>query len=336
MLEKPDLDENVLISGLERAYPLSLEGLEFLPLGADPSAAVYRTWATNGSAYFVKLKRGGFDRASVTLLNFFSAQGLRHIISPLATRRGEPWTRLNAFTVVVYPFVAGRDGYAVPLSAETWLELGRTLKQLHTLELPSTLKRHLQSETYDARWREQVRDILSSLERLTFTDETSVALASCLRDKRAEILELVAHAERFARDLRERTLEFVLCHADLHAGNLLLDDAQNFYIVDWDAPILAPKERDLMFVGGGLGFKGHTPEEEQALFYKGYGQADVDPVALAYYRFERIVQDIAVYGDELVQHRGSDEDRKASLGYLKANFESGGTIERAYAADIKA
>jgi hypothetical protein len=42
-----------------------------------------------------------------------------------------------------------------------------------------------------------------------------------------------------------------LCHSDIHAGNILIDVNDDFYIVDWDNPILAPKEHDLMFIGGG-------------------------------------------------------------------------------------
>ena len=83
-----------------------------------------------------------------------------------------------------------------------------------------------------------------------------------------------------------------MCHSDIHAGNILIDANGALYIVDWDNPVLAPKERDLMFIGGGQEFAGHTAQEEETLFYRGYGQTQIDPIALAYYRYERIIQDI--------------------------------------------
>ena len=46
------------------------------------------------------------------------------------------------------------------------------------------------------------------------------------------------------------------------AGNLLIDAKGSLYIVDWDHPIMAPKERDLMFVGGGVGSAWYRPQEE--------------------------------------------------------------------------
>jgi len=169
---------------------------------------------------------------------------------------------------------------------------------LHTLNVPPTLLRNVRREAFDASGRNKVKAFLSRLEPTAFADATARETAAFMQARRADLLELVRHAEHFARTLPGRALERVVCHADLHAGNLLLDGT-DFYIVDWDDPILAPKERDLMFISGGQGFAGYTPEEEERLFYEGYGQVQVDPVALAYYRFERIVQDVAVYCDEL-------------------------------------
>ena len=111
-----------------------------------------------------------------------------------------------------------------------------------------------------------------------------------------------------------------MCHSDIHAGNILIGADDAFYIVDWDNPILAPKERDLMFVGGGQGFTGHTPQEEETLFYRGYGETQIDPVALAYYRYERIIQDIAVYCEQLFLSDEGGEDRAQALRHFASNF----------------
>ena len=73
-----------------------------------------------------------------------------------------------------------------------------------------------------------------------------------MRAKRAEIDHLVRRAGELALALQARPLEFVLCHSDVHAWNLLISTDGELYIVDWDNPILAPKERDLMFIGGGV------------------------------------------------------------------------------------
>ena len=124
-----------------------------------------------------------------------------------------------------------------------------------------------------------------------------------------------------------------MCHADLHAGNLLIDECGALYIVDWDTAILACKERDLMFPGGGLGGGWRTAEEEEIPFYQGYGQTQVDPFALAYYRYERIIQDVEIYCEQLLLSSAGGDDREQALRYCLSNFLPGGTIELAYRSE---
>ncbi len=70
------------------------------------------------------------------------------------------------------------------------------------------------------------------------------------RTNEDEIHRLVDGAEQLAQMLQNDSHSCVLCHSDIHAGNVLIDQSNAIYIVDWDAPIMAPKERDLMFIGG--------------------------------------------------------------------------------------
>jgi len=154
-----------------------------------------------------------------------------------------------------------------------------------------------------------------------------------LRTKRAEVLDLVERAERLAEELQAREPEFILCHSDIHAGNILIDGNGAFYIVDWDNPILAPKERDLMYAGGGQFLNTRTPQEEETLFYEGYGQTEIDPAALAYYRYERIVQDISEFCQDIFLTDEGGEDREQAFYYLSSNFLPGGVIEIAYRSD---
>ena len=67
MLEKPDLPDRIILAGLQEAYGLQAYQLTFLPLGADVNTAVYRAVARDGAAYFLKLRKVGFDPISVTV-----------------------------------------------------------------------------------------------------------------------------------------------------------------------------------------------------------------------------------------------------------------------------
>ncbi|MDQ2996735.1 MAG: aminoglycoside phosphotransferase family protein, partial [Chloroflexota bacterium] len=104
------------------------------------------------------------------------------------------------------------------------------------------------------------------------------------------------------------------------------------FIVDWDTLILAPKERDLMFVGAGIDAVWRS-ERERALFYQGYGAAKIDSQALAYYRYERIVEDIVAYCQQLLLTDEGGQDRQEGLRQLVGQFEPGAVIEIAFASD---
>ena len=256
MLEKPDLPDAKIVACLQGQYGLPVAHVAFLPLGADQQTAVYRAVAGDGTSYFCKLRRGGFDEIAVALPRCLHDQGIVHVIAPLPTRTGQLWTSLDGFKVVLYSFVEGHSGFEVGLSDRHWVEFGAALKRIHTRVLPPALVRRIPRETYAPQWREAVEAVLAHVEHGAFEDPVAAKLAVFLRARRCEIRDLVARAARLARVLQARSMECILCHSDIHAGNLLIDVHGALYIVDWDDPILAPKERDLMFVGGGLGGMG--------------------------------------------------------------------------------
>jgi spectinomycin phosphotransferase len=333
MLEKPDLQDDAIVARLQDAYGLSIDQVAFLPIGADRSTAVYRAVTSDGTSYFAKLRQGAFDETSVALPRYLSDQSIAQIIAPLRTVTGELWASLGGYLVILYPFIEGRNGFEVALTDRQWVDFGAALKRIHTVQVDSVLVKHIRRESYSPRWRKAVRAFLEHIDDTSYNEPVAAKLAAFLSAKRNEVLDLVARAERHAETLRSRSLEFVLCHYDIHAGNILIDTTTNaFYIVDWDDPILAPKERDLMFIGGGVGGVWNTPREE-ALFYQGYGSAEIDPVALAYYRYERIIEDIAVYCEQLLLTDEGGRDREQSLEYLRSNFAPNNTIEIAYRSD---
>ena len=333
MLEKPDFPDTLILDFLLAEYALQAVQFDFLPLGADQNTAVYRLHSSTQAVYFVKLRRGNFEEIAVTLPEYMHAQGIREIIAPLPAQKGKLWGELGAFKVILYPFVEGTNGYEARLSESQWIRFGKALKAIHTLRVPEAIRGQIQRETYPPAARQSVRKILEKIEHGAFEDPIAAQAAAFLQSNASVILDLLMRADSLAAVLQTCSEEFIVCHSDLHAGNLLVDADDNLYIVDWDNPILALKERDLMFVGGAQFGADRTPQEEQALFYGSYGPIQLNPTALAYYRYERILQDIAAFGEQLFFTNEGGADRLQSLRYLKSNFDPNNVIEIAYASD---
>ena len=158
-------------------------------------------------------------------------------------------------------------------------------------------------------------------------------MALFLKSKSSEILKLVERAEKLAITIQKQPLEYILCHADIHGWNLIVDKEGALYIVDWDTLIFAPKERDLMFVGAGIWDSDRTVTEEVSLFYQGYGQTQVNQEAICYYRFERIIQDIGDYCEYIFLSDEGGDDRMQCFEHLQPVFLPNGAIERACQSD---
>ncbi len=156
-----------------------------------------------------------------------------------------------------------------------------------------------------------------------------------MKSKRDEITHLIERTEQLASELQSKPLELVLCHTDIHGRNILIsdDDKLHVVIVDWDNPILAPKERDPMFIGGGID-EIWKSEREEAMFYEGYGKTEINLFALTYYRYERVIEDLAVICEQLLLPDEGGADRERSYGWFISNFEPGQTIEIANKTDM--
>lgn len=293
MLEKSKIKDEQIINCLRDEYGLSIEKISFLPLGADVNTSVYRVMTKNGTNYFVKVRKGDFNEASVTIPSFLSTSGINQVIPTLTTQNGQLWANIDPFKLTLYPFVEGQAGLDIKMSKQQWFEFGIALKQFHTTDIPLNMTNSIQRDDFSSWWRDTIKMHLEHVEKEVFNGPIKVEAADFLKSKKAETLEVVKRAEQLARMLQEELPEFILCHSDIHGYNLLIDNNGELYIVDWDGLTFAPKERDLMFIGGGHGNSGYTPQEEEAMFYQGYGETNINQIAIAYYRYERIILDIA-------------------------------------------
>ncbi|HEX7863665.1 MAG TPA: aminoglycoside phosphotransferase family protein [Variovorax sp.] len=322
MLTPPDLPREAIAQCLADAYGLRATRIEFLPLGADVNSAVFRIDASDGTAYFLKLRRVDFDKLAVAVPAFLHHEkGIEAVMAPLPTMNQQLSVPSHGFDWALYPFFEGDNGFERTLTNRQRTALGTALGAIHRTELPETLSTTLPKERYDHHWREGVRRYQRRFINGVKGDDIVERFLAFWEEHAEEIDTIVYRSEQLASILLERPPQLVLCHSDLHAGNVLVGNNDRLSIVDWDTLILAPKERDLMFIGGGVGHVWNQPREE-ALFYEGYGakKEDIDLVALAYYRYERITKDLLEFCDQMFDATASTEDREEGLRQMKSQF----------------
>lgn len=325
MIEKV-ISAQQIIDCLNINYGINVTTLTLLTLGADIDASVYKAQAHDNSTYFVKIKHGRRYDIGVIVQQLLHDAGIQEIISPLKTNNNQIIQYIGDFSLSVYPFIEGQDGFSRELTNDQWIELGKALKKIHEFKVPTSIKKQIRQETYAAQWRDIVRSLINRIESIQAHDDIALKFLNFFKRHNTTIQRLVECAEHLASRLKNLSPEFVLCHSDIHAGNVLLAQDGALYIVDWDNPIMAPKERDLMFIGGGVGNVWNNPDEAE-LFYAGYGETEINEDILAYYRCERIVEDIAEYSEQLLSHHQEYTSRLTGYNYFIAMFESNGVVD---------
>lgn len=328
MIIKQPISERRLIEYLNIYYSIETISLTPLLLGADMNASVYKAQGLDQKSYFVKLKGGHNHDIGIAILDLLHNEGIQQIIPPIKTSEGLLAQHIDEYTLIVYPYIENQNGFSQILTNDQWVILGKVLRKVHEFIMPMTLQNQIRREDYSPKWRDIVRSLYDHIEKKPNEDQWAMKMTIFMKEHKKEIYRLLDSAELLGQKIQHQSAEFVLCHADIHGGNVLIGENGSIYIVDWDQPVMAPKERDLMFIGGGVANVWNNPHEEE-FFYKGYGKAEINMPILAYYRHERIVEDIAEYAQEFL-FKAAEEDRSEMYQQFIAMFDSNGVVDIAF------
>jgi spectinomycin phosphotransferase len=348
MLQRPTLDDSTLIAGLREGYGLAIESLAFVPLGNDSAAWTYRASTTDGGVWFVKVRRDPRP-AGILVPRFLRDHGLPEVVAARPTRDGEPWLEIGVWSVLVYPFVDASRAMDAGMDEGGWTHLGAFAARLHATLLSPDLAAIVPREDFRPKATEMARrvarhvdaDADADREPEPPRDEIAERLVAAWVLHRDRIEWLVRRSEELAGRIRGRTgvarpLRFVPCHADLHAGNVLVGADGALSIVDWDEVVFAPPERDLMFVRGSV-VAGFVSDAEATAFESGYGTSEAsktDPLLIAWYRMDWAVQDLAdIARRALLDPELGTPTRARAVALFESVFEPGGEVDTALAAD---
>ena len=261
-------------------------------------------------------------------------RGFREVVAPIAARDGSLAVRAGEASLALFPFVEGRRAMDVGLGDADWERLGRFARALHEVTLPADLERLIPRETFRIREVDVFERVDRAAAETTHATAEARDVAAAWRRNRDVIAGIVERTVALGREAAERGLPFVTCHADLHTGNILVDAAGELWVFDWDEVVAAPKERDLMFFIGGIS-RELVGEPATASFLRGYGDADVDPVALAYYRHAWATQDVVGYAEQvLVEPSRSDDDRAEAARIFEILFRPGEIVDIALSTEV--
>lgn len=341
MGERLSIPEDALRACLHDQYGLAVPAIDLLHRAWDSLVVGYRVVSARGTSYLLRARFGSFYEPSCRVPHYLRIQGITAVVAPIPTSGGALWTAIQGgkragCIVALFPYIEGETGWRPRMTDEQWHEVGVILAAIHKLPLPSASMPSLRQETFDPGiYIRQVERLDTHFDRLPTQPDTRKQAERTLRERwrqrRSTISTMLAAMQTLAQVLRRQAGPLVICHADLHPGNIIRDRVGHVHVIDWDDVMLAPKERDFLFVecapAENAAHAGVSP------FFQGYGSAKIDWVALAYYRFERVIQDLIEHADEVVFRDDVDEDARAdAVRLFEDHFVSGDTLDAAWAA----
>ena len=307
MREPPNIPEQKLRACLQEQYGLSHVSLEFLPRGLDYNAGVYRMVSEQGRPYLLKVSARPLYEAGFFVPRYLNDEGITAVVAPLPAMHNALWTTLGGWIVIVYPFIDGESSNT-GMTNEQWKETGSVFKQIHSVRVQPENFPSLREETFDPMDYIQWVHTFEAQHLHAQHDDSDAArsLREMWVEHQSTIDTIVASMEKLADALQSRTLPYVICHADLHAANLIRDPYGHVHVIDWDEVMLAPKERDFIFVW----------ERDADAFWEGYGKGEIDHLSLTYYLWERVIQDHIAYAQDACFRDDLGEETKMHIAQM--------------------
>ena len=292
----------LLTRALARHYGLVPVAVEPVPDGFTR-----RTWSawTQDSRYAVKVH---VDRSTVARLDALreAELGVR-IPHPMRTRRGRLLAHpADGRPVAVFPWLDGEPLVGWPAWPDTVLEsIGGGIARLHQAGALLPPRRDVPVHS---------RSLTTSITALAWYADEHHQPDRLARELLADRLPAVLEVRRVLQEQGGSPGgPLVLCHTDVYADNLVVDEAGSVGVLDWDEAGLAPAEADFAVIA-----RDQSSPDPLAAVVSGYrsaggGELSID--AMRWHILSRLLGD-GVARLPLVADPGMDsaEREEAALG----------------------
>jgi spectinomycin phosphotransferase len=249
-----------------------------LPLWADAAAAL------NSLPVLEELRMLGIDTVSC----------------PVRTRAGHRSVKLRERPMIVFDFVEGRSSRALDYDFTAYVRLLARIHQA-TMLVKATVPR----EEFRLPWAAKLEGFFARAIRDSPSTPPQVETQRLMQRHHAQIERDWTMLASLAATCPRATWTPRITHGDGLGDNVIVGNDARLYLVDWDALLLAPAERDTWFF---------LNDEEQAtsflhLYREAFPHYRPDPLMYRFYLFIRFFEDLLGYLVNIVESCSLEEQR---------------------------
>ncbi|MCB0837863.1 MAG: phosphotransferase [Bacteroidetes bacterium] len=323
MWGKPAISDQAIFEVIERNYPFVIQSVLLLDKGFDPASWVFHLQTREKDSLFLKLRKGNvYPPAGEIPFYLQKRVSIEEVLSPMETLNGSLWVEAFDHTFFIFPYVNGQTLDEIPGENQPWEKVGTALASIHQAPLPSPLPYGLRKENFIPQLWPDLQRVFQFLKNENLKTPLQKELKAFFKKENHRIAPVISGLQILRQKILPQNPELVICHSDIHAGNILLSETGKLFIIDWDEPLIAPRERDLIAAS--------ELEAGESDFWKGYNpDYQINEDILSYYYCEWIVRELAEYGEIIVETSRDEPTQQKAWEELLFLFEPGQDVDMA-------
>ncbi len=312
MLSEPSINSNEIRTKIEEIYGKSVINLTSVREGETSWG--YKVETQNNEIFFFKIYASleDYKLRFDLIFKLFNNCGIRNITHPIKTHKGEYVIHLDKYPVALFNFISGFNASEKPLNEKERFRLGELIGRIHKAK--DTLDFQLMEDFIYG----NTKRLLETLENasLYIHDESQYRrkVALLLIENKEKLLNHLHILEEQGYKLRSQQLDFVICHGEPHQWNTMVNEQGEIFLVDWDDSLLAPKEKDLIFI------------KNDTIKLEGYrsiiGDFKLNEDVLHFYDLEWSISEIDVWSSKLLFGVANDIQNQHDLEVFNSVLEN--------------
>lgn len=324
MKVEPSIDKSALLERVRQEYGLEISQLTFLPKGEVSNN--YIAEEVNGSRYLLKLLDASRLAQRATSRLEFILPLIWHLYStglftrlpcPFQTRHGGFFADSGGSRLVLFRFIEGQilEGHW-PYSEALRTAIATSVAIIHksTSQLQLTFP---YTEDFALPFEDALQKGLNTVKTIcSHSRPGQQRLKDLLLPRTEEILDYLKRLHDLQRLARSKPRTLVLCHTDLTPANLLLNERDELFVLDWEGATLAPPEHDLFLFTGE-----HFPSFLRQ-YAQEYGPVRLDSDVFGFYLYRRNLEDLTDWVVRILYENTHEEQDENDLEGIREDCMS--------------
>src|SRR6266568_7908218 len=313
MPTESEIDKLLLKRVIQQEFGIDISSITLVP--KVKAARGYLLEGLDHERFFLKTYTNDNvpDSAFRFAHDLFYKVGITNVVHPVTAKSGQLRIRTGESYFALFRLIAGKTAEESRFNGSQLERLGELLAKIH--QSKKVLGEYSVKENFEISFEDKFLAVFREMGKLNDdSTEYQRKIRSFLEPHREKFMQELARLKELQREVRKMDLEFVNCHGEPSPGNIVSSDNSEVYLLDWDDPIFAPKEKDLLF------FKDNIEP-----VMRGYRRFSEDPSVnrdvVEFYGHMWNLGEIADYGGRILFKNNGDLQNQTWLDNLKGGWD---------------